>query len=336
MNSGSYKIKLAVLTLLSFLMFSPIAEGEKPIRIRVGHFPTVTHAPALIARAIQHFEKKFQGEAEIEWKTFNAGPEAIEALFAGSLDFLYVGPNPAVNGFIRSQGEALRIVAGVASGGSAFVVREGSGIEKFEDIRGRRVATPQIGNTQDLALRHLMSEKGLRPRSQGGDVEIFNLGGGDQISAVRKGDVDAIWTVEPLVTRLVEEANGKILFDEKELWPDGQYATAVLAVRKKFLDKHPEMVQKWLSAHQEITDWIPQNSSEAKKFFNQELGRETGKPLPDAYLDESFKRITFTVDPMKSSIEESARRAWAVGFLGKNKMDLSQLYELSFLKKEKA
>ncbi|MBI4373056.1 MAG: ABC transporter substrate-binding protein, partial [Candidatus Omnitrophica bacterium] len=152
-------------------------------KIRAGHFPNVTHAPAMIARSTQYFEKSFGPETVVEWKTFNAGPEAIEALFAGELDLLYVGPNPAVNGFVRSKSDALRIIAGVASGGAAFIVRTEAKIERFEDIQGKRVSTPQKGNTQDVALLNLMKQKGLAPRTQGGTVEIFHIGGGDQITA---------------------------------------------------------------------------------------------------------------------------------------------------------
>ena len=175
-------------------------------KIRVGHFSNVIHASALVAHATGHFEKIFGESAKIDWKLFNAGPEAIEALFAGEIDLLYVGPNPAINGFVRSKGDALQVIAGVASGGAALVVRQEAHIEHFEDIQGRRVATPQKGNTQDVALLHLMKEKGLKPKTQGGDVEIFNISGGDQITAFVKRQIDAIWTVEPWVSRLVSEA----------------------------------------------------------------------------------------------------------------------------------
>lgn len=308
--------------------------GAETERIRVGHFPNVTHAPALIGRATGQFEKAFQGEAGIEWKIFNAGPEAIEALFAGAIDILYVGPSPAVNGYIRSRGDALRIIAGVTSGGAGFVLREDSGIERFEDIKGKRIATPQKGNTQDVALRHLMKEKGLVSKDQGGAVEIFHISGGDQITAFLKEQVDAIWTVEPWLTRLTSEANGKILFEEGELWPDGQYATAVLVVRRKFMEEHPALVAAWVKAHVELIEWMNASFPKAKRLFNEEFERETGKSLPPDYLDRFFSRIAFTHEPMESSVRESARRAFEIGYLGRNPIDLSHLYELSFLKKE--
>lgn len=305
-----------------------VAESKE---IRVGHFPNVTHAPALVARATRHFESRLGSEVTIEWKTFNAGPEAIEALFAGAIDILYVGPNPAINGYVRSKGKALRIIAGVASGGAGFVARPEAGIERFEDIRGKRVASPQKGNSQDVALHYLMHEKGLVPRTKGGDVEVFHVAGGDQITALLKGQVDGLWTVEPWLTRLVSEAHGKILFEEGELWPDAKYATTVLVASQKFIHNHPDLVERWVSAHAEITEWINSNYAPAKELFDQESEREVGKPLPAGYLDRIFARISFTTDPMKPQVLKSAERAEVIGYLGKGKVDLSDLFELSFL-----
>lgn len=321
------RISLVLLFLWSASV--PLFADEE--KIRVGHFPNVTHAPALIARAAQHFESRLGPGIAIEWKTFNAGPEAIEALFAGAIDLLYVGPNPAVNGYVRSQGDALRIVAGVASGGAGFVVREDSGIEHFEDIQGKRIASPQKGNSQDVALLYRMKEKGLAPKTQGGGVEIFHLSGGEQITAFLKKQIDAIWAVEPWLTRLVLEARGKILFEEGELWPEGRYATTVLAARKKFLDEHRDLVQKWIAAHVEIVEWIHGHDGQAKELFNQEFEREVGQSLPADYLDQFFARIRFTPDPMQSQVLESAHRAQAIGYLGKAPVEFSNLYDLSFL-----
>lgn len=320
-------------TVLIFLtlVFAGSARSTAEQKIRAGHFSTVTHAPALIARGMNSFEKTFEGTAAVDWKIFNAGPSAIEALFTHHLDVLFVGPNPAVNGFLKSQGEALVVVAGVAGGGSALVVRADSNISKFEDIRGKKVASPQAGNTQDIALRYKMKQKGLKSKVSGGDVEIFNIGGGDQLIALAKGDVQAIWTVEPWVSRLVAEAGGKILFDEKELWPDGRYATAVLAVRKKFRDEHPDVVQKWVDTYLELLEWMRKKPEEAKRLFNEELKRETGKALPDAYLKQSFERIEFLSDPMESSLRENAKRAFEVGLLGKKGPDVTGLIDRTFL-----
>lgn len=328
------KAKIPFWFVLGFLLLKEALAFAEPPKIRVGHFPNVTHAPALIGRAQGYFEKAFEGKTAIDWKIFNAGSLAIEALFAGEIDILYTGPNPAVNGFVRSKGEALRIIAGVASGGSAFVVREDSGIERFEDIRGKRISIPLIGNSQDVALRHLMREKGLKSRSEGGDIDVFRIASGDQITVMAKGEIDGIWTVEPWVSRLVEEAKGKILFEEKELWKGGRYAAALLVVRKKFLEENGGIVQKWVKTHEELVEWMNQHPEEAKRILNEELKKETGHALPENYLEQSLNRITFTVDPMIDSVKESAERAYEIGYLGREKIDLAPLYDLSFLNKD--
>ena len=321
-----------LVSVIFFLGVGGIPASGASEKIRVAHFPNVTHAPALIARATRHFENRLGDNIAIKWRTFNAGPEAIEALFAGAIDILYVGPNPAINGFVRSEGDALRIIGGVASGGSGFVVRENSKIEKFEDLRGKRIASPQKGNTQDVALHHRMREKGLKSKAEGGDVEVFHISGGDQITALLKEQVDGLWTVEPWLARLVAEADGKILFEEGELWPDAKYATTVLVVRRKFLNEHRDLVQKWVKAHEEIIDWINGNDAQAKKLFNEEFERETGASLPPAYLDRFFSRIQFTTDPMEASVRQSARWAFEIGYLGENEPHLDGLFDLSFLK----
>lgn len=340
LQATSYKIQASKIIILFFivtgLIIPKISFAAESAKIRAGHFSTVTHAPALIGRAQGKFEEALKNKATIDWKIFNAGPLAIEGVFAGEIDILYVGPNPAINGFVKSRGQALRILSGVASGGSAFVVRPESDIEKFEDIKGKRVVTPQLGNTQDVALRYLMKEKNLKSKTAGGNVEIFNLNGGEQITVLSKGDVDAVWTVEPLVSRLEAEAGGKILFDEKELWPNGQYATAVLVVRKKFLDEHPELVQEWVNTHVEIIRWMKKNPEEAKKIFNAELKRETGAALLPQYLDSSFKRIEFTYSPLEDELKEAARQAFAVGFLGRVEPNLNGIYDLKFVNQAQA
>lgn len=330
MNRLSLKLSILVL-LLGGGLSTAYAEPQK---IRAAHFPNVAHAPALVARATQHFESRLGEGVMVEWKTFNAGPEAIEALFASAIDILYVGPNPAVNGYVRSKGEALRIIAGVASGGSGFVIRSDSGINRFEDLRGKRVSSPQKGNSQDVALHYLMHQKGLVPKTQGGDVEVFHISGGDQITAFLKGQVDAAWTVEPWLTRLSVEANGRILFEEGELWPEGSYATTVLIARKKFIEEHPELVHKWVEAHREIIDWMNDHYTQSKQIFNEEFARQTGKVLPPNYLDHFFARIRFTTDPMKSQVLELARHAQEIGYLGRNQPELDPLYDLSFLEKK--
>src|SRR5215471_17630510 len=247
--------------------------------IRVGAFPNLTHPQAMVGKANGWFEKGMGSAVKVEWKSFNAGPSAIEALFARAIDIAYVGPNPTINGYVRSNGEAVRVIAGASSGGAALVVRDDSGIQKPEDFHGKKVASPQMGNTQDVALRSWLKTHGLKTADKGGDVEVIPIANPDQLALFLKKDLDAAWAPEPWASRLVREANGRILLDERTLWPNGQFVTANLIVSRKFLEEHPDLVKNWLRAHVELTDWIRQHPSEAKQLLNQQIQRETGKAL---------------------------------------------------------
>jgi NitT/TauT family transport system substrate-binding protein len=267
----------------------------------------------------------------IEWKSFNAGPSAIEALFAGAIDMTYIGPNPAISGYVRSGGEALHVVAGASSGGAALVVRNDSGISKATDFHGKKVASPQLGNTQDVALRAWLRTNGLKTTDKGGDVQVIPLANPDQLTLFLKKDLDAAWAPEPWATRLIREGTGRLFLDERTLWPNGQFVCANLIVNSKFLKEHPEIVKSWLRAHVELTDWISGNLPQAKKVLNQQIQKETGKALPDAVLDEAFGRLQVTYDPLRASLLTSAKSAFDAGFLGRQMPDLSNLYDLSLL-----
>jgi NitT/TauT family transport system substrate-binding protein len=299
--------------------------------VRVGAFPNVTHPQAMVGKGSGWFAKAMGSKVKIEWKSFNAGPSAIEALFAGAIDMTYIGPNPAISGYVRSNGEALRIVAGATSGGAALVVRNDSGIQKPEDFHGKKVASPQMGNTQDVALRAWLKSHGMRSADKGGDVQVIPLANPDQLTLFVKKELDAAWAPEPWATRLIKEGNGRLFLDERTLWPNGQFITAHLIVRTQFLKEHPELVKDWIRAHVELTDWINGHIPEAKKLLNQQIAKETGKALPDAVLDESFGRLQVTYDPLRSSLMNAAKSAFDAGFLGHDMPDLSSLYDLSLL-----
>ena len=304
---------------------------DNKVRVRAGHFPNVTHAQGVIGQARGDFEKALGDKAYIDWKLFNSGTSAIEALFAGELDITYIGPNPAVNGYIKSDGEALRIVSGSASGGAGLVVRKDAGIASAKDFNGKKLATPSIGNTQDVALRNWLGENGYKLKEKGGTVEVIPLENPDQLTLFIKKEIDGAWTVEPWVSRLIFDGGGELFLDEKELWPNGQYVTTHIIVNTKFLNEHPELVKTWLETHLQLTDWIKNNPEEAKKVLNGEIKRETGKAIPPNILDAAFKRIEFTYDPIASSLYSSAEDAYKLGFLGKKEPDLSNIYDLSIL-----
>jgi NitT/TauT family transport system substrate-binding protein len=303
----------------------------EPQALRVGCFPTITHSQALIGKANGAFARALGPDVRIEWKTFNAGPSAIEALFAGALDLTYIGPNPALTGYIRSHGEALRIIAGATSGGAALVVRSDSGIQKPEDFHGKRVASPQLANTQDVALRAWLRAHGLKSRTQGGDVQVLPIANADQLNLFLKKQLDAAWAPEPWASRLVREANGRVFLDERQLWPGGRFTTALLVVRTQFLHDHPDLVTKWIREHLELTDWINQQPEEAKRLLNQQIKQETGAALSPPVLDDAFSRLQVTYNPLRSSLLISARWEFEEGFLGRQMPDLSGLYDLSIL-----
>jgi NitT/TauT family transport system substrate-binding protein len=299
--------------------------------VRVGHFPNVTHGQVLLGRADGAFEKALAPQASVQWRVFNAGPAVIEALFAGELDLAYIGPSPVITGYVRSQGEALRVVAGAASGGAALVVRADSGIQKPEDFHGKRVASPQFGNTQDIALRDWLSRHGLKPRERGGDVQITPISNPDQLTLFLKKQLDAAWAPEPWASRLIHEGGGKLLLDERNEWPKGQFASALIIVSRKFLDQHPDLVKRWLSTHVDLTTTMNRNKAEARGKINAEIARETGKPLPNDVIEDSFARLDFTVDPVRSSVELSAQHAAGLGLLGGKLPDLHGLFDLKIL-----
>lgn len=319
-------------TVFSSVLHAALA--APPVKIRVGHFPNITHAQPLIAQTNRWFSTALQPDAVVEWKMFNAGPAEIQALFANELDLAYIGPGPAINGYVKSRGKLPIVIAGAADGGAALVVRPEAGIHSPADFRGKRIATPQIGSTQDIALRGWLMQHGLAPKEKGGDVNVVPFANPDQLTLFRHAQIDGAWAPEPWAARLVHEGGGTIFLDERELWKDltgGKFATTVLVAHSKFLQTHPELVRRWVAAHVELTAWINDHSDEAKSLVNAELKRITGKPLPPAVLDSAWARVRFTSDPIKASITQSARWAFEQGHLGRKEPDLSGLIDTRWL-----
>lgn len=306
------------------------ADPSRTVKVRVGHFSNITHAQGLIGHGNRWFEEALTPEAVVDWKIFNAGPSAIEALFAGQLDITYIGPSPAVNGYVKSEGEAVRIVAGSASGGASLVVRADSGIAKPEDFHGKKIASPQLGNTQDVALRAWLLKHGHQPKEKGGDVEVIPVANADQLTLFLKKEIDAAWTIEPWVSALVQNGGGRVLFHESELWEDGKFATTVVLVRTKFLNEHPDLVRRFLETHLRLTDWINAHPEEAKAAFKAEFEKETGREFPRKLLDEAWPRVRFSVEPLPATVRTQALAAHRAGFL-KKEPDLARLFDTSLL-----
>ncbi len=322
-----------------FLVCSALAASasDDKVVIRVGHFPNVTHAQGVVAHALTRqgrgwFEGRLGPNTTVQWFVYNAGPSAMEGIFARSLDMSYVGPNPAINAHVRSGGDEIRIIAGACSGGAALVIQPDGRIKTDADFKGRRIGTPQLGNTQDVAARAWLQSKGLNIRLTGGDALVIPTANPDQFGLFQKGDLDAVWTVEPWVSRLVLEAGGKIYLDESSLWPgtSGKYVTTHLVSSARFLREKTMLARLWISAHIELTLWIRQHTEEAKKLFNDELKAETGRALPPQILDRAWTNLELTYDPVRESLLKSASDAYRVGLV-KIPPDLSRIYDLKLL-----
>jgi len=298
--------------------------------VRIGYFPNLSHAQALVGVANGNFERALEG-TNVQYKTFNAGPAAIEALFTNQVDITYVGPNPAINGYMRTHGEGLKVIAGATSGGVLFVVRADSGIESPKDLAGKKFTSPQYGNTQDTSLKSYIIENGLKLAEYGGNVHVLSAKNPDTMILFLKKEIDGAWVPEPWGTILVKNANGKIFLDERDLWPDGEFANTVLIVRSEFLDKHPDIVKNVLQAHVETTLWINEHPEEAEKVVNAQLKVLMGKELPADVIHEAFSRMQVTYRPMKFSLFKFAEEAYELGMLGREKPDLSDIYYTSLL-----
>jgi NitT/TauT family transport system substrate-binding protein len=233
---------------------------------------------------------------------------------------------------LKSRGEEIRVVAGACSGGAALVVQGDGRIQTDADFRGRKVATPQFGNTQDVAARAWLTSKGFRVTMTGGDVLVVPTTNPDQLAMFQKGVLDAVWTVEPWVTRLVLEAKGRVYLDESTLWPQtgGRYVTTHLVSSVRFLKQQPALLKRWIAAHVELTQWIRQHADEAKPILNAEIKAETTKALPRETLAGAWQRLELTCDPVRASLVKSAEDAYRLGFL-REKPDLSRLHDLKLL-----
>jgi NitT/TauT family transport system substrate-binding protein len=325
-------IVLALIGLISAACTTDLGNEPKgSLTVRFGYFANVTHAQGLIGIANGVFQEALGKDTRLDVKAFNAGPSVIEAMFAGELDIAYIGPNPAINGYVKSKGEALRIVAGATSGGALLVVRPDAGIHSSADFAGKRIASPQLGNTQDVALRHWLLTNGYQLTESGGTTAVLPIPNSNILTLFLKKEIDAAWVPEPWGSRLVDEADGQVFLDERDLWPDGQFTTAHLIISQKFLILHRDLVKQWIAAHVELTRWINQNPDEAKPILNHEIERLTGQALPQAILDQAWSRMTVTYDPVQSSLFTSADRAFDLGFLGNQKPDLHEIYDLSIL-----
>ena len=267
--------------------------------LRLGYFPNVTHAPALIGLDKGLFAKEL-GKTKLTRQEFNAGPNEVSALLGGSLDIGFIGSGPAINAYAKSNGEAVRLISGVTSGGAQFVTTPD--ISEPEDLVGKTVVTPQLGNTQDVALKKWLADKGLT-----GKVQVTNMENAQTLDAFKSGQVQAAWLPEPWSSRLVLDAGAKVFVDEKTLWPDGQFPTTVVVVRTQFLNEHPQTVKAFLKGLVASIDYANDDKADAQAAVNKQLEALTGKALKPAVIERAWSNITLTFDPIAGEFKQLAQ-----------------------------
>jgi NitT/TauT family transport system substrate-binding protein len=325
MAQGRFSRRSLIASIPSLLTAPAVARAQAPPQtLRVGHFPNITHAQSLIARATARqgkgwFESRL-ADTKIDWFTYNAGPSAMEAIFAGSIDLTYVGPNPAINAYVRARGTDIRIVAGAANGGAALVVQPDLPVKTAADFRGRKIATPQFGNTQDVSARAWLTAAGLRITQTGGDAQVVPTSNPDQLALFKSRQLDAVWTVEAWVSRLEMEASGKVLVDDRTS------ITTVLAASVRALQRRRDLVAKFVGAHKDLTTWMLANPHDAKRLAREELDIITRTQTPVELIDRAWSRIVFTSDVTREALESFLKSAQAVGFL-RDTADLAQLVD---------
>ncbi|MFE0101901.1 ABC transporter substrate-binding protein [Streptomyces sp. NPDC059009] len=298
--------------------------------IRVGYFPNLTHGTALVGLRQGILQKELNG-TKIQPATFNAGPSEIEALTSDSIDIGFIGPSPSINGYVQSKGKGLRIIGGAASGGVKFVVNPDK-IKSVADVKGKKIATPQLGNTQDVAFLNWIAEKGWKVDAQSGagDVSVVRTDNKVTPDAYKSGSIDGAWVPEPTASKLVSEG-AKVLLDEKDLWPDKKFVITNIIVSQKFLKEHPKVVEAFLRGTVKTNKWIKSHPDEAKKAANAQLEQESGKALPAKVIDPAWKSIDFTDDPLATTLDLEADHAVKAGLL--KKPDLKGIYDLEPLNK---
>ena len=320
-------MKRLILTIfLSAIAYNAqIATAQTKTVLRFGHFPNITHAQGVIAHALSRqgkgwFEERLGPNVEIQWFTYNAGPSAMEAIFAGSLDVTYVGPSPALNAYFKSNGAEIRVISGAANAGAALVIKADSPIKTPADFRGKKIATPQLGNTQDVSCRAWLKAHGFKVTLTGGDVMVIPTANPDQLGLFQSGRVDAVWTVEPWVTRLEREAKARVFLEDKDT------ITTWLVSSVKFLRDHRDLAKKVADANVELTKWIKEHEVEAQKLLIEELKAETRADFPPDAVAQAWKRILFTSEISRQLIGKSVQDGKDAGFL-KGSTDTSKLIE---------
>ena len=325
----SIVITLGIVAVIAIAVITTIGSGleqSSQSKIRVAFFPSIGHAVPIVGIENGIFEKGIGEQIQIETKLFDSGPQVIESIFASSIDVAYVGPGPVINGFLKSHGKDIRILAGAASGGASFIIQPDSGLDSIENFDGKRIASPQISNSQDVSLRYYLASNDLKPVEKGGTVFVLNISNPDIYTLFAKGDIDGAWVPEPWATMLVQDLDGVRLFNEEKLWPNEEFASVLLIARTDYIENNHELVQNWLKSHKKAVTWINSNPDQSKLIFEGFLKKHLGKSLPIKIIDESFSNLTITSDPIKNSVLTFAERADSLGYLGRTGYNLDGIF----------
>lgn len=318
-------VAVAAIIAISVVSASVSSNESEQNRVRVAFFANISHAVPVVGLENGYFEEKL-GETEIQTRIVDSGPQAIEALFANSVDLAYVGPAPFVNGYVKSGDQGIKILSGAANNGASFVIQKDSSISVPADLAGKKIAAPFIGNTQDVSLRNYLAENGLKPAEKGGNVVIYNIANPEIYTIFAKGDIDAAWVPEPTATMLVEHLGGKRLFQEEEIWPAKHFPSVVLIGRADYIEKHSDIIQRWLEAHNESIQWINQNPNQTESTYIKFYKEHTGKTLKENIVHNSFSTIVFTDEIDTDAIKIFAERAYSLGYLGRSGYNLDDIY----------
>lgn len=295
-------IKIFGFVLLCAMFLSGCGNGKDAgsPKVSIGYFNNVTHPQPLYMKSERLLENAYGDNAEVSWTAFNAGPAEVEALFAGDIDIGYIGPVPAISANVKSKGD-VQILSGATKGGAILIKRKGSDINSVKDLAGKKVAIPQLGNTQHLGLLNLLSENGLKPVTEGGDVTISAVANADVANTMSRGDIDAAFVPEPWGATLLEQG-AELLLDYDEVYMEGNYDVAVVVVRKEFQEEHPDLVEKFLEQHKKATKVINDEQAKALTIINKEIDKATGKSLSDKIIQEAFTRIGVSTELNKESL----------------------------------
>ena len=332
---------IAVAAIAALLSSGSVAQGATKAAttgvaptIRIGYFANVTHAPALVAKDKAIFEKAFaKSKTKVEWITFNAGPSAIEAFKGGAIDVSYIGPNPTIAGYASTKGSLIRIIAGSTANGAQLIVKPS--ILTVADFEGKKIASPQLGNTQDVALRAWLASKNFKTSITGtGDVTVIPTENAQTLTLFQRGDIDGAWVPEPWASRLVLEASGKVFLDEKDIWPKQQFLTTQVIAQTSYLEKYPKTIETLLTGHIASLNLIKKDPAAAQESVQQQINAATGKRLADNVIARAWTNLQFTYDPLPSTLVKSAEDAVDAGLLTNlGSRGLVGIYDLRILNK---